>query len=430
MVSDWKTRSSLGIHWPSGRNEFEVESVQAARTEYIWRSMNRAQRRAFEKAAKKGWDVWVANEDVELSEGESKMVWQELKNKTYKVLTLRFVYTDKNGRDLEILASARLVVPGFRDVTACTIRKDAPTCSRTTQHLVLIFTSCNYKKGPYMAGVREIYITNVRTTSPHEPRLPFGDRLCRVRTGVFGLSDAPVVSPFEPSIRDRGWKKSYIDAACCFLWSSDGKTLHGIISSHVDDLLLGGDEVAQKSLANLGSELEFGSSLCGKHISQDKDGVIRIQMQEYHKNLKPAVIPVQRRRDPSSPLSPAETKQLRALLGSMQWLGAQLGLFAISTVYVAVRTPCHWHFRPFDLEGCGLLVVAVNLRAMCSWAMRRRCSFSVLDAVCRSTFAAELYSAEEAFDVGIYCRGALAELQGKPIEGRMIDAWRPFLQQQ
>ena len=26
-----------------------------------------------------------------------------------------------------------------------------------------------------MAGVRELYITNVRTSSPDEPRLPFGD---------------------------------------------------------------------------------------------------------------------------------------------------------------------------------------------------------------------------------------------------------------
>ena len=47
-------------------------------------------------------------------------------------------------------------------------------------------------------------------------------------------------------------------------------------------------------------------------------------------------------------------------------------------------------------------------------------SFAVLDArshrsshVCRSTFAAELYSTEEAFDIGIYCHGAFAELQGK-----------------
>ena len=240
LIGDSKTRSSLGIPWPSGRHEFEVDAVQAARKEYFWRNMNRAQRRAFEQAAKKGWDVWIANEAVEeLLAEESNMVWRELKNKneTCKVLTPRFVYTDKNDglrtadHDLEIKASARLVVPGFPDVTAYTIRKGAPTCSRTTQHLVLIFTSCRYKKGwrrvsadtksaflkgdPYMAGVREIYITKIRKTSPDEPELPFGDRLCRVRKGVFGLSDAPRQWYLHlcRALRDRGWKKSYFDAA-------------------------------------------------------------------------------------------------------------------------------------------------------------------------------------------------------------------------
>jgi hypothetical protein len=91
-------------------------------------------------------------------------------------------------------------------VTAYTIRKDAPTCCRTSQHL-LIFTSCLYGKGwrllgadvkaallkgdAYMACARELYIANIRTNDPDEPRLSFGEGLCRVRKGVFGLSDAP-----------------------------------------------------------------------------------------------------------------------------------------------------------------------------------------------------------------------------------------------
>ena len=41
-----------------------------------------------------------------------------------------------------------------------------------------------------MAGARELYIANIRTNDPDEPRLSFGEGLCRVRKGVFGLSDA------------------------------------------------------------------------------------------------------------------------------------------------------------------------------------------------------------------------------------------------
>ena len=113
-------------------------------------------------------------------------------------------------------------------------------------------------------------------------------------------------------------------------------------------------------------------------------------------------------------------------------------------------------FRPVDLEGCGLLVVVeaslgnvTRQGAVGDDAFARICSqsayyvlladakllrgeegrFAVLDArshrlsrACRSTFAAELYSTEEAFDVGIYCRGALAELQDKPVSDRFVDA--------
>ena len=102
-------------------------------------------------------------------------------------------------------------------------------------------------------------------------------------------------------------------------------------------------------------------------------------MIEYHKNLKAAVVPVHRRKDPSSSLTPSETKQLRALLGSMQWLVAQLRFdlqFQLSVLQaephvigtllkanlLVKRFTEHPEFaltfRPFDLEGCGLLVVA------------------------------------------------------------------------
>ena len=218
MVTDWKTRRNLGIPMRSSRNDFEVYAIQAARKEYFWRNMTKEQKIEFKKAAGKGWAAWEMNGAVEvLSPEETKLVLRQLRNKngTYKVLTPRFVYTDKSdgvrteAHDVARQASARLVVPGFRDVTSSTIRKDAPTCCRTTQHLILIYTSCKYHLGwrlisadvkvaflkgdPYIAGVRELYITNVRTNSPDEPRIPFGDCLCRVRKGVFGLSDAPTM---------------------------------------------------------------------------------------------------------------------------------------------------------------------------------------------------------------------------------------------
>ena len=234
MVSDWKTRHSLGLPWPSGRAEFEVDAVQSARKEHTWRTMSASDKEEFKKAAVKGWEVWVQNDAVEvLSEEESKRIRAELhqRGESHKILSPR--YTDKHdglrteGRQLPLLASARLVVPGFRDVTAYHIRKDAPTAARITQHLILILTSSYYKKGwrlwsadvksaflkgdPYMN--RELYVGNIRTSAPDEPTLPFGPLgLARVRKGVFGLADAPRqwYLRLHRSLAGRGWCRSTI----------------------------------------------------------------------------------------------------------------------------------------------------------------------------------------------------------------------------
>ena len=98
--------------------------------------------------------------------------------------------------------------------------------------------------------------------------------------------------------------------------------MEGIVVSHVDDLLMSGSPVAIASLEALGPELAFGSLekgsfvYCGKRISQHSDYSISIDMKEYHENLKPAVVPMHRRRTPDAPLTPDEQKKLRALLGS------------------------------------------------------------------------------------------------------------------
>ena len=129
--------------------------MQAARKEYYWRSMNPSQKVAFEEAAKTGWSVWMTNDAVEvLDEKTSARIRAELRSKREdcKILTPRWVFTDKNDglrtkeNNLGIKASARLVVPGFRDVLSFSLRKDAPTASRLSQHLVFTFTASNFQK--------------------------------------------------------------------------------------------------------------------------------------------------------------------------------------------------------------------------------------------------------------------------------------------
>ena len=325
--SEWETRSGLGLSWPTGsddvENSHEACAVQAARKEYHWKSMNDEQKVKFREAAEQAWSVWADNEAVEvLDEKQSARIRQRLKDDKevdFKVLTPRYVFTDKHeplrtaDNPLELKARARIVVPGFRDVLSFSIRKDAPTASRISQHMLLIMTA-SYKKAkkawrllsadvksafmkgdPFAEGSRELYMQNM-SGAHGEPLLPFPRHcLARIRKGVFGLSDAPRLwyLRLHKEVTAMGWGRSSLDHACWVLWSEDRKTLHGILLALVDDLLLGGDQRAQESLLSLGKSLGFGSIeyddfvYCGKRIRQLEDGTIAISMEEYHQNPKP-----------------------------------------------------------------------------------------------------------------------------------------------
>jgi len=396
-----------GIPWPSG--SAEVNAVQTARKEYKWPEMNESYKESFRLAAADGWRVWVDNSAVEvLSPKEAREIRQRLKlrGEGHKILTPRFVFTDKHDglrtstNNLGLKASARLVVPGYRDLTAHVLRKDAPTCSRVSFHLLLVFTSSRrwillsadvksaFLKGEEFApGERELYLGQIKVKDGDEPLLPLGEgQLARLRKGIFGLSDSPRrwYLRLHKSLTKLGWQRSSLDAAMWFLWSDDGKTMEGIVVSHVDDLLMGGSPVAIASLEALGGELGFGSLergsfvYCGKRITQHADHSISIDMKEYHENLAPAVVPMHRRRTPDAPLTPDEQKKLRALLGSLQWLVSQLRAdlgFQLSTLQgdkqvvgtllkanslvrqAKLQSDFALRYVPQDLARCGLMVV-------------------------------------------------------------------------
>ena len=59
-------------------------------------------------------------------------------------------------------------------------------------------------------------------------------------------------------------------------------------------------------------------------------------MKAYHDNLKPVAIPTERKQEPESELTPFELKQLRGLLGSLQWMVTQVRFdqqFALSVLH-------------------------------------------------------------------------------------------------
>ena len=502
--SQWQAVNAVKGNWPTG--EHDAMAAQTARKEYKWKDIPMKDRPAYVEAAKTGWQVWMDNDALTvLDDAEAAATWKRLRlsGDLHKVLAPRYVYTDKNdGLRTETVVlplgvNARLVVPGYKDVTAYEVRKDAPTGARTSQHLLLLFTSSKgwvlysadiksaFLKGEEFApGERELYITFIKGTMEGEPNLPLGKGgLARLRKGIFGLADSPRrwYLRLHKSLCKLGWVRSEIDAALWFLWSPDHTELYGMVLSHVDDLLVGGNDIAKASIDKLGAELGFGSletgefTYCGKTIKQHPDGSISVSMKAYHENLSAARVPLERRRTPDAALSPSEQRSLRGVLGSLQWLVAQvrvdmsypLSVLQGETPTVGTLLKANalvkkfkanpdfalW-FRPMKLDGCGLVGISdaslgnvmksggagqdpmLRVYSQSGYLMMvgdagllagREGKFVLLDGrshrlsrVCRSTYAAELLSAEETFDTGQYCRGVLAEALGYPMNQRDV----------
>ena len=252
--------------------------------------------------------------------------------------------------------------------------------------------------------------------------------------------------------------------------------------SHVDDLLFGGDSLAERLLMQVGEMLGFRDVQrndfvwCGKRFLRKSNGTITLSMVEYHDNLKEVFVPRARRAEQDSALTTPEHRQLRALLGSFQWLVAQVRFdlaFQVSslqgekpTVGTLLRANLlckefkltkHFElvFRPVNPLAGGLMVVtdsslgnvtdtgsaaAAALEKVYSQScyyvlladenlmQGRPGSFNVLDMrshriprVCRSSYAAETLGAEEAFDVGQLCRGFVASLRGLSLQRQDVD---------
>ena len=507
---EWSLQKKLGLTLPCGDGGFEACNVQASRKEYHWSKMSAEQRKLWGEAAIKGWLAYIDNRALDvLSLDESRKVRQRLAQagELDKILQPRFVLTDKHdglrtaSHPLPVMASARIVVPGFRDRANLegNLRKDAPTGSRLAQHFLFcvaayhkdwVLMSADVKsaflKGdPYMS--RELYISG--TNSRTNPEIPLqSGQLARVLKGIFGLADAPREwwLRLSRAMDEHKWTRSILDAAMWCFWKTDGsgqRQLAGVIVAHVDDLLFTGSGEAERSLGDIGKELGFGSldrndfSWCGKRIRRAQDHTIRISMQEYHENIGEVHIPRHRKSDPSALLDVAEAKKLRGLLGSMQWMVAQVRFdmsFGVSTLQgesppristllkanqlvKEFKRHCGFEliFRPIDYRKAGIVVVSdaalgnVKLNGSnvgephekvysqaCYFALLsdealgqgKEGGFNILDArshriprVCRSTYAAETLGCEESLDVGQLCRGFLATLWGHDMLGRKAE---------
>ena len=105
---------------------------------------------------------------------------------------------------------------------------------------------------------------------------------------------------------------------------SPGK-VHGVVGVHVDDGLCGGDSVFDAAIKKLEAKYPFGAhktkqfTFTGIQIRQDENWDIHLDQSAYVRDIMPIQVDRMRRKDSSLPFSDDERKQLRALVGSLQY---------------------------------------------------------------------------------------------------------------
>ena len=133
--------------------------------------------------------------------------------------------------------------------------------------------------------------------------------LIRARKGIFGLADAPRRWWLRQRRcpRELGFRQCRSDPALFTLHAADG-TLAGVVGTHVDDLLSAGSKSFVAKLEEVAKQLGFGKwesakqaggfIYCGRRVSQNVDGTVRIDMKDYTKTgLATIFVPLQERKE-------------------------------------------------------------------------------------------------------------------------------------
>ena len=153
-------------------------------------------------------------------------------------------------------------------------------------------------------------------------------QVCLLQGNAYGRVDAPLLfyREFRKQLEEVGFSAHPLDN-CLFLLRNpnDPKSLDGILGTHVDDGIGGGNHNFEKALEKLQKNLPFGSREYGKFkftgldVEQLPDFSIKVNQGRYIHKIQPINIPKPRRQENQSPITAHELTQLRGLCGSLQY---------------------------------------------------------------------------------------------------------------
>ena len=261
-----------------------------------------------------------------------------------QVLKSRWILTwkpveDEKGNVCGRKAKARLVVLGFQDPQLTTVLRDAPTLSREGRNTVLqtvaatkwVLTSFDIKTA-FLRGKADAS-NPLAMEPPPELRQKLklsDDQVCALVGNAYGRVDAPLLFYKElgRQLKKLGFQIHPLEPCVYYLESTDKsgtRILHGVLGTHVDDGVGGGDAFYQKQVSLLREVLPFGSYrqtnmvFTGIKLNQLPGFSIHASQEEYVRNISAIDVGRHRRQTPEEGVTETELSKLRGLVGSLQY---------------------------------------------------------------------------------------------------------------
>ena len=278
-----------------------------------------------------------------------------------RVIPSRWILTDKYaGLDPELVKrdqlkqgvspdaicyskpKARWVAGGHRDPDIgddkASPRTDAPTADLLGQHLVM-FLAASHRWPLLSSDVSNAFLRGqpvdrnlyIRLPKPLPPAL-LGkvnpNQLCRLRKGMYGLTEAPRLwfIEYQQKLLAIGFKRCYLLPAV-FTFFQNGQ-LVAAIALHVDDgIMTGCPKLAAPIFAKMKETFEYGTwdednfRFTGRQITRGPDFSVIISMHEYINELEEIDIPLARKNgNRNLAVTERERSVLRGKLGELGWL--------------------------------------------------------------------------------------------------------------
>ena len=315
---------------PKMHTSFLATAARRAKSEVRYSSLNTAEKELFKQAKNKELNCWLETSSVK------KMLRSKIPPN--RIMTSRWILTWKPDPTLPQgrKAKARLVVRGYQDPELDQVNTESPTLSRDARMLLLQVVSSsgwvvqNFDiTTAFLRGKSDGRQLAMEPVPELKELLQMDEsEVLRLDGNAYGRVDAPLLfyKEFRRQLEKVGFETHPLDN-CLFLLrnKNNPEVLDGILGTHVDDGIGGGNQNYERALHELQKVLPFGQReyrkfrFTGLDIEQLPDNSIRISQEAYVHKIEPIEIPKNRRTNKDAAATPSEVHDLRGLCGSLQY---------------------------------------------------------------------------------------------------------------